>query len=45
MLKRMLSVLVLTFTLSVVAGLAEKQGPTPDPGCYPNGCGDGGNLK
>jgi hypothetical protein len=44
MLKRMLSVLVLTFTLSAAAGLAEKQAPTPDPGCYPNGC-SGGNLK
>jgi len=43
MLKRMLSFLALTLTLSVVAGLAEKQSPTPDPGCYP-GC-DTGNVK
>jgi hypothetical protein len=37
--KQFLSVLMLAITLSVVAGAATlKDGPTPDPGCYPDGC-------
>jgi hypothetical protein len=43
MIKRVLSVLVLTLTLSAMAGIAEKQSPYPDPSCYP-GC-DTGNVK
>lgn len=44
MFKRLLSTFALTLTLSAVLGLAAKQGPTPDPGCYPDGCSTG-NLK
>ena len=42
MFKRMLSVLVLTLTLSVISGFAAKQGPAPDPSCGFDSCG---NLK
>jgi hypothetical protein len=41
MLKRVLSVLALAVTLSVIGVSTVKDGPTPDPACYPNGCNTG----
>jgi hypothetical protein len=39
MIKRYLSVMMLALALSAVAGAATlKDGPSPDPSCYPSGC-------